>query len=145
VLGFKGWRRLLAAQFTIDESTAVALAQPTQAAKRTGFWWAGLGVWVGWNSLTLVGALAGDAMGDPKAWGLDAAAAAAFLGLLWPRLAPREAQVTAALAVAIALALTPFVTPGVPVLLASLAALAVGLWPTRTQPERPLLAGGEAA
>ncbi|MDR1825166.1 MAG: AzlC family ABC transporter permease [Bifidobacteriaceae bacterium] len=131
VLGLRGWRRLLGAQVTIDESTAVAMAHSTQAARRTGFWWAGASVWVCWNAMTLAGALAGDAMGDPKAWGLDAAAAAAFLGLLWPRLAPREAQATAALAVVIALALTPFVTPGAPVLLAALAALAVGLAPAR--------------
>jgi predicted branched-subunit amino acid permease len=95
---------------------------------RAGFWWTGIGVWVCWNALTLVGALAGDAMGDPKAWGLDAAAAAAFLGLLWPRLAPREMKTTAGLAIVIALALTPFTPPGVPVLAAAGAALIVAAW-----------------
>jgi predicted branched-subunit amino acid permease len=129
LLGLRGWRRPLGALLTIDESTAVALAQPDPAARRAGFWWAGAGVWVCWNVLTLVGALAGDAMGDPKAWGLDAAAAAAFLGLLWPRLASRPAQATAGLSVVIALAASPWLTPGVPVLLAALAALAVGWWP----------------
>jgi predicted branched-subunit amino acid permease len=131
LLGLSGWRRLLGAQLTIDESTAVALAQPSPRARRVGFWWTGAGVWICWNALTLLGALAGDAMGDPRAWGLDAAAAAAFLGLLWPRLAPRQAQATAVLAVATALATTPWLTPGVPVLLAALAALAVGFWPPR--------------
>jgi predicted branched-subunit amino acid permease len=129
VLGLRGWRRLLGAHLTIDESTAVALAQPGREARRAGFWWAGGGVWVCWNLLTLAGALAGDAMGDPKDWGLDAAAAAAFLGLLWPRLAPRRAQATAALALVIALVASPWLAPGVPVLLSSLAALATGLWP----------------
>jgi predicted branched-subunit amino acid permease len=129
LLGLRGWRRLLGAHLTIDESTAVALAQSSPAARRLGFWWTGAGVWLCWNALTLLGALAGDAMGDPRAWGLDAAAAAAFLGLLWPRLAPRQAQATAALAVVIALAASPWLTPGVPVLLAGLAALAVGFWP----------------
>jgi predicted branched-subunit amino acid permease len=129
VLGLRGWRRLLGAQLTIDESTAVALAQSDPSAQRAGFWWAGAGVWVCWNALTLVGALAGDAMGDPRAWGLDAAAAAAFLGLLWPRLASRPAQATAALAVTIALATTPWLTPGAPILLAALAALVVGFRP----------------
>jgi predicted branched-subunit amino acid permease len=68
-------------------------------------------------------------MGDPRAWGLDAAAAAAFLGLLWPRLASRPAQAAAALAVVVALSLTPFTPPGVPVLAAGLSALAVAFWP----------------
>ncbi|MDR2374004.1 MAG: AzlC family ABC transporter permease [Bifidobacteriaceae bacterium] len=133
LLGLRGWRRLLGAHLTIDESTAVALAQPTARpdARRAGFWWAGAGVWVCWNALTLMGTLAGDAMGDPKAWGLDAAAAAAFLGLLWPRLAARRAQATAALAVGIALVTSPWLTPGLPVLASALAALAVGLWPGR--------------
>jgi predicted branched-subunit amino acid permease len=131
LLGLRGWRRLLGALLTIDESTAVALAQPSAAARRAGFWWAGAGVWVCWNALTLAGALAGDAMGDPKAWGLDAAAAAAFLGLLWPRLASRRARAAAGLAIGIALAASPLLTPGVPVLLAALAALVAGLWPGR--------------
>jgi predicted branched-subunit amino acid permease len=146
VLGLRGWRRLLGAQLTIDESTAVALAQPDTSAKRIGFWWTGVGVWLGWNAFTLLGALAGDAMGDPRAWGLDAAAAAAFLGLLWPRLASREAQATAALAAAIALAASPWLTPGAPVLLAALAALAVGFWPSsRGRDERVESAdGGES-
>jgi predicted branched-subunit amino acid permease len=136
-LGLRGWRRVLGAHLTIDESTAVALAQPPGRARRVGFWWAGAGVWVCWNALTLLGALAGDAMGDPRAWGLDAAAAAAFLGLLWPRLASRQAQATAALAVVIALAATPFLTPGAPVLLAALAALVVGLAPASRAGGRP--------
>ncbi|MDR2348565.1 MAG: AzlC family ABC transporter permease, partial [Bifidobacteriaceae bacterium] len=70
LLGLRGWRRPLGALLTIDESTAVALAQADDRARRVGFWWTGAGVWVCWNALTLVGALAGDAMGDPKAWGL---------------------------------------------------------------------------
>jgi predicted branched-subunit amino acid permease len=86
MLGVHGWKRAIAVHVTIDESTAVAAGQTDPDGARTGFWWGGIGVWLGWNILTLVGALAGNAMGDPKAWGLDAAAAAAFLGLLWPRL-----------------------------------------------------------
>jgi predicted branched-subunit amino acid permease len=125
LLGFTGWRRALAAHVTIDESAAVALTGTTPEARRAGFWWAGLGVWVCWNALTLVGALAGDAMGDPRAWGLDAAAAAAFLGLLWPRLTSPETRWTAGLAILIALGLTPLTPAGVPVLAAGLAAVIV--------------------
>ncbi len=126
LLALHGWRRVLAAHVTIDESTAVATAQRSKAAFRAGFWWTGIGIFVVWNLLTLVGALAGDAMGDPKAWGLDAAAGAAFLALLWPRLASRVMQLTAALAVVVAVALLPFVPPGVPVLAAAAVAIVVG-------------------
>ena len=128
LLELKGWKKVLAAQFTIDESTAVSTSQTTQPLRRTGFWWAGVGVFVCWNALTLVGALVGNALGDPKAWGLDAAAAAAFLGLLWPRLASRTAQACAGLAVVIACVLVPFAPAGVPVLSAGAAAILVGAW-----------------
>jgi hypothetical protein len=74
-----GWRRLVAPHVTIDESTAVALASRRPAARRTGFWITGVGIYVGWNLSTLGGALLGDVLGDPRTYGLDAAAAAAFL------------------------------------------------------------------
>ncbi|MBX9246275.1 AzlC family ABC transporter permease, partial [Actinotalea ferrariae] len=104
LLRYRGLKQVAAAQITIDESTAVATAQRTPAVARVGFWWAGLGVFVLWNVFTVVGAVVGDALGDPQRWGLDAAAAAAFLGLVWPRLAPRAAQVVAAGAAVVALA-----------------------------------------
>ena len=127
LLQVRGWRRLAAAQVTIDESTAVAVAQPDPAVSRIGFWVTGLGVYVLWNAFVLLGALAGDALGDPRAWGLDAAAAAAFLALVWPRLAPRRAQLVAGLAVAATAVLIPFVPPGIPVLAAAAVAVVVGL------------------
>ena len=43
-----------------------------------------------WNLATPVGAFAGDAVGDPRTFGLDAAVGAAFLALLWPRLKDRR-------------------------------------------------------
>lgn len=122
------WRwRAPAAHLTIDESTAVATAQPTRAAARVGFWWTGVGVFLLWNLFTMLGALAGDRLGDPRTYGLDAAAAAAFLALVWPRLAGRAAQAVAAAAVVVALATTPILPTGVPVLLAALVAVVVGL------------------
>ncbi len=133
LLGARGWRRLLAAHLTIDESTAVATAQPTRAATRAGFWWTGAGVFLLWNAFTLLGALLGDALGDPRRYGLDAAAAAAFLALLWPRLSgddartARTVRVVAVAAAALALALTPVVPAGVPVLAAAALAITVGV------------------
>ncbi|NLB58125.1 MAG: hypothetical protein GX805_06595, partial [Gammaproteobacteria bacterium] len=67
-----------------------------------------------------------DALGDPRQWGLDGAAVAAFLGLLWPRLSGREPVAIAfacALVTALAMPLTP---PGVPILVAALVAAALG-------------------
>lgn len=115
----RGLRRLVAAQVTIDESTAVATTAPESLAA-TGFWATALSVYVLWNLATLLGAL-GAATVDTHALGLDAAVGAAFLGLLWPRLreAPRVAAGGALLA-AVAVPLTP---PGVPVLVAALAVL----------------------
>jgi predicted branched-subunit amino acid permease len=115
-------RRLIAGQLTIDESTAVALAQPTPSASRTGFWITGIGIYVGWNAMTFVGALLGDALGDVSAFGLDAAAAAAFVGLLWPRLTSRLPVVVAVVAAVVTAVAIPFAPTGVPVLLAALVA-----------------------
>jgi predicted branched-subunit amino acid permease len=126
-LGVTGIRRLAAAQVTIDESTAVGIAQPEPAGQRLGFWQTGLAVFVLWNLSTLVGSLLGNAFGDPRRLGLDAAAAAAFVALLWPRLRSRDATATAMLAAVIALVCAPSLPAGVPVILASVAALVVGL------------------
>ena len=69
-----------------------------------------------WNVMTLAGALLGNLMGDPKAWGLDGAAIAAFCGLLWPRLVARDAVATAVVAAVVTVALVPVLPAGLPVL-----------------------------
>jgi len=128
VIGGSPWRRAAAAQFTIDESTAVALAQTAPRARRLGFWVTGIGIYVGWNLSTLLGALLGDLLGDPRAYGLDAAAAAAFLALLWPRLRQRQAIVVGVAAAVVATVLTPALMPGLPVLIAAVVAIVVGVF-----------------
>lgn len=117
----------VAAHVTIDESTAVALAQEERCAQRTGFWVTGVGIWVGWNLATLAGALLGDLLGDPRQWGLDAAAAAAFVGLLWPRLKARQAVAVAAASAVLAAALLPVLPAGMPVIVAAVVGVVVGL------------------
>ncbi len=131
----RGWRRLTAAQLTIDESTAVGIAQSSDRGARLGFWQTGIAVFVLWNALTVLGAVLGEQVGDPRRWGLDAAAAAAFIGLLWPRLRSRDAAATAALAVLVTVLVTPVAPTGVPVLVAAAAALVVGLRRARPAPE----------
>jgi predicted branched-subunit amino acid permease len=134
ILRPRGVRRLLAAHVTIDESTAVGTTQAAVRPDRPdlaplGFWATALAVFTLWNAATLLGALVGDALGDPRTYGLDAAAAAAFLALLWPRLGDARTRAVAAGAVVVAAALVPLVPPGVPVLAAAVVALVAG-WRT---------------
>lgn len=112
----------LMAQVTIDESMATASAQTDPDEQRRGFWTAGVGIWILWTAFTLVGALAGDALGDPKRWGLDGAAVAAFLGLLWPRLHGRGPIEVAVLCGVATLVATPFLPAGLPIVLAAVVA-----------------------
>ncbi|MEO5663244.1 MAG: AzlC family ABC transporter permease [Nocardioides sp.] len=127
LLQFTGLRRAAAAQILIDESTAMAVNRGSTSAARVGFLSTGLAVFVLWNAATLAGALAGTAIGDPRAFGLDAAVGAAFLALLWPRLSDRRNQVVAVCAGAVALGLVPVTAAGVPVLAAGGVALLVGV------------------
>ncbi|MFM6981390.1 MAG: AzlC family ABC transporter permease [Microbacteriaceae bacterium] len=120
------WKRLLAGQLTIDESTAVSLSQSELRHKRLGFWVTGIGVFVGWNSMTFLGAMLGDAVGDVRAFGLDAAAAAAFLALLWPRLTAKDPIVIAVVAAVVTVIAIPAVPAGVPVLVAAAVGLVTG-------------------
>ncbi len=126
VIGTGFWRRAAAAHFTIDESTAVSLAQRSAHARTVGFWVTGIGIYIGWNLSTLAGALLGDVLGDPRAYGLDAAAAAAFLALLWPRLRHRQPIAVGIAAAVVATLLTPVLMPGLPVIVAAVVAIVVG-------------------
>ncbi|MFE7644508.1 AzlC family ABC transporter permease [Streptomyces phaeoluteigriseus] len=111
--------RFLGAHLVTDETVAFALAQPDPARRRAAFWISGLGLFVVWNLGVLAGALAGGALGDTAAYGLDAAFPAVLVALVLPALR-RDARLrrSAALGAALALALTPAVPAGVPVLLA---------------------------
>ena len=115
----RGWRRLAQAQLTIDESVATASAQDTHDEARRGFWAAGIAVYAFWNIFTIVGAFLGQALGDTRAWGLDGAAVAAFLGLLWPRLKGREPLAIAAVSAVATVLVVPFAPPGIPIVVAA--------------------------
>jgi len=124
----KGFKRIIAAQVTIDESTGVALSQEKLGEKAMvqGFWLTGIGVYVFWNLFTFAGAIGAQAIGNPAAWGLDAAVPAAFLGLLWPRLESKTDRIVAVSAIALSLALSPFVAAGLPIIATTLLALIFG-------------------
>lgn len=119
--------RPFAAHWVIDETTAVALAQPDRKSARLGFGVTGLSLYVLWNLTTLLGALGAEAIGDTSAWGLDAAGPAVFLALLAPMLKTATERAVAALALVLGLGFLPVLPAGVPVLIAALAAPAV-LW-----------------
>ncbi len=129
ILKVRGLKRVIAAQITIDESTGVSLSQEArgESAMREGFWLTGFGVFIFWNLFTLAGALGAEAMGDPSAWGLDAAVPAAFLGLVWPRLKNSTDKLLALTAAAFAIATTPFLPAGLPIIGTAVIAVIAGL------------------
>lgn len=128
LMGWRGWRRILGAHLTIDETTAMATARTEPAQIRLAFWSTGVALWLLWNASTLVGAAAGAVMGSPQKWGLDVAFPAAFLALLAPQLRNRRSIATAVLAVAVALALVTVTPLGVPVLAAAAIVVPMTLW-----------------
>ena len=132
ILGVRGWRRAVTAQFVIDESTAMSINRPTSRERRIGFYATGLGIFCCWNLGTLLGAVGAGAIADPRVFGLDAASPAAFIALLAPRLRGREPWAVALGAAALAVLATPLTPPGVPVLVAAAFGIAVGAWPHKT-------------
>jgi 4-azaleucine resistance transporter AzlC len=127
LLGWTGLRRAAAAHILIDESTAMSVTRETSEEARAGFLSTGLAVFVFWNLATLAGALAGNALGDPRTYGLDSAVGGAFLALLWPRLTTTRNRLVAVLGAALAISLVSFTASGVPVLAAAVVALGMGL------------------
>jgi predicted branched-subunit amino acid permease len=119
--------RLLGCHLIVDESVAFALAQRDPARRRAVFWACGALLFVTWNLGTVLGVLAGRAVGNPDALGLDAASPMVLLALVLPALREPAVRWAALMGAAIALAATPFLPGGLPVLLAlaGLAAVAV--------------------
>ncbi|MFP2903743.1 AzlC family ABC transporter permease [Pyxidicoccus sp. 3LFB2] len=145
VLGRTWPLRLLGTHLMVDESVAFALSQKDPARRRAAYWLCGGTLFVAWNVGVVIGAMAGRALGDPDALGLDAAFPAAMFALLLPSLraspeekapeggqsstgaeAPKAGQAAAMarrvalVGAAIALLTTPVLPAGLPVLLALL-------------------------
>ncbi len=129
ILKVRGIKRVVAAHITIDESTGVSLSQESrgESAMREGFWLTGFGVFIFWNLFTVAGALGAKAMGNPSAWGLDAAVPAAFLGLVWPRLKNTTDKLLALTAAVFAIITTPFLPAGLPIIGTAVIAIIAGL------------------
>jgi 4-azaleucine resistance transporter AzlC len=111
-------RKLLGSYLMIDECVAFALAQRDPERRRLAFFTCGLSLFVCWNIGSLAGALAGTAITDTDAFGLDAAFPAVLLALVLPALRDARIRRPALLGAAVALAVTPFVPAGLAVLCA---------------------------
>jgi 4-azaleucine resistance transporter AzlC len=120
-------RRFAESQLVVDESWALA-GGGTPRFDRRVLLGVGAALWCAWVGGTAVGALAGRAIGDPNAFGLDGAFAALFAALLVTQLRDRRRVAAAALGGAIAAVLIPFAPAGVPIIAAT-AAVVVG-WRT---------------
>lgn len=115
-------RRAVEAQLVVDESWALAKREGGRF-DRGLLMGAGLALYLAWLVGTAVGAVAGDALGEPEALGLDAAFPALFLALLVSQLRSRQTAAAALAGAALALSLTPFTPAGIPVLAAGAACL----------------------
>jgi 4-azaleucine resistance transporter AzlC len=122
--GFRGHvaRRLAESQLVVDESWALS-GGGTPGFDRLVLLGVGVTLWFAWVGGTAVGALLGQAIGDPSAFGLDGAFTALFVALLAAQLRDRRRVAAAVLGAAIAASLTPFVPAGVPIVAATAAVL----------------------
>jgi predicted branched-subunit amino acid permease len=120
-----GWRRLVTAEVTIDESTAMAVSEAPAGHAAQAFWLTALSVYVLWNVSTIIGALVGNALGSPATTGLDVAGPAAFIALLAPRLTTLRLRLLSLGSGVIALVAVPFVPVGAPILIGGLTAVAL--------------------
>lgn len=128
ILRPRGLRRLWTAHLIVDESAAMAITQRTTRAGRYAFWATGVTLYALWTLGTLAGALIGRGI-DTSALGLDAAAPAIFLALLWPQLSRDRGRAVALGAAIVAFGLIPLVPAGLPVIAAAAVAILAGLLP----------------
>lgn len=128
VLKLSGIKKVFASHITIDESTAMSVANvDDEELSRWAFWATGISVFLFWNIATAIGAIGASLITDPKSFGLDAAVGAAFLALLWPRLINKQIRYIALSSALLAIILIPVVRPGLPVLASVLIAVIIGL------------------
>ena len=96
-------------------NTAMPVAQKATSRRRRSGW-----------------AVAGGAIGDPEAWGLDAAFPAGYVALVVPHLRDRAGRVAAAAGAAISLVLIPLAPAGLPIVAAALGVVPALLFAPRT-------------
>jgi predicted branched-subunit amino acid permease len=115
------WWRALASQWMIDETMAVGMSQPDRDGQRYGYLLTGVALYTCWNVATAIGALLSQAGDLVTATGIDATIPAAFLALVWPRLADPAQRWVVVSGAAIATALVPIAPAGIPIIAAAVA------------------------
>ncbi|MGH9272047.1 MAG: AzlC family ABC transporter permease [Ilumatobacteraceae bacterium] len=115
-------RRAIEGQTLVDASFVIAANGDGTFARRRLIG-ATAPQFVAWISGTAIGVLAGDAIPDPEALGLDVLFPAFFLALLAAELRVPERRLVAAAAAVIALILVPLAPAGVPIVAACAAVL----------------------
>ncbi|MFG1920417.1 AzlC family ABC transporter permease [Cryptosporangium sp. NPDC048952] len=118
-VGRAGWlRRLVGSHLMTDETVAFTLAEDDPRRRRAVYWATGTALFVCWNVSVVLGGLAGSAISDTGALGLDAAFPAVLLALVLPSLNDPKTRWAALIGLVVALATTPLLPAGAPVLLA---------------------------
>jgi 4-azaleucine resistance transporter AzlC len=120
-------------QAIVDSSWALA-SRPDGTFDRWQMFGTTVPQYATWLIGTVVGALAGDLIGDPERLGLDALFPTFFLAILLAELRRPGARVAALAGTVIALALVPWTPPGIPILVASTAALIGLVLPPTAEP-----------
>lgn len=110
--------KLLGSHLMTDEAVAFALARTDPHGRRRAYWMTGAALFVGWNVGAVAGVGLAGAVGEPAAFGLDAAFPAGLLALLLPSLRDRATRRAAGVGAAVAVGTTPLLPAGLPVLLA---------------------------
>jgi predicted branched-subunit amino acid permease len=127
VVGTSWPARLFGAHLLIDEVVAFSRARGPGLRGRAAYWACGIALVTFWTAGTVIGVLAGSAVPDTAAFGIDAAFPAALVALLFPALRsgvrPRRVWLVGA---AVALAATPLLPAGLPVLTGLLGVAAAG-------------------
>lgn len=123
--GVRWGARLFGAHIVTDESVAFALRHTDRARRRSAFWTCGVTLFTVWNIAVPLGVLAGSAVRNTAAFGLDATFPAVLLALALPTLTDGRTRTAAIGGASAAVALTPLLPAGLPVLaaLGGLAAL----------------------
>ena len=121
----RAWRRALEAQTLVDASWAIS-GDSAGHFDRELLIGATIPQVIGWWAGTAAGALAGAALADTNALGLDAIFPAFFLALLIDQVRDRRSLLAAALGAAVCLVLIPSTPAGIPVA-ASAAGALIGL------------------
>jgi 4-azaleucine resistance transporter AzlC len=134
----RGWTtRLVGAHLLVDETVAFSRARRSGPRARAAYWVCGTLLFTAWNVGTVGGMLAGSAVPDPDAFGIDAAFPAGLLALVLPGLGRPDARRVALAAAVVALLTTRVLPAGLPVLAGLLGLLVAGRAPGPRPPPGP--------